>query len=141
VTSVQDLIGEIAAQTRLSPEQARKALAGALSLIEKHADPQKAADLMAVAPGAQALAAEGAGQPAKGGLLGGLMKAAGGSGGAAMSDAMAMAQSLAKDGIEMSDLQALLPVAGRWVKAQADGRNLLKDALASVPGVGAMLGG
>ncbi|WP_269715260.1 DUF2780 domain-containing protein [Caulobacter sp. NIBR2454] len=137
---IEDLIVEISAKTSLSHDQARKALAGALSLIAKHGEPAKVAQLFSAAPGAEGLAAEAAAAPAKSGLFGGLMKAAGGAGGAAMSDAMAMMQKLSRDGISSDGLQAMLPVAGEWVRERAGGRDLLGDTLASIPGVGGMLG-
>lgn len=136
---IEDLIVEISAKTPLSHDQARKALACALSLIAKHGDGAKVAELFAAAPGAQALAAEGASQPAKGGLFGGLMKAAGGASGAAMSDGMAMLQTLSRAGVDQDGLKAMLPVAAAWVRERAGGRDLLNETLASIPGVGGML--
>ncbi|WP_369058159.1 hypothetical protein ABOZ73_10815 [Caulobacter sp. 73W] len=136
---IEDLIAEISARTPLNPDQARKALTGALSLIAKHGEPAKVAELFAAAPGAQALAAEGAVQPAKSGLFGGLMKAAGGASGAAMSDGMAMMQSLSRAGVDQDGLKAMLPVAGAWVRERAGGRDLLNETLTSIPGVGGML--
>ena len=137
---IEELYAEAAGQTRLNERQAKDALAGALGLIQKHADPGKTTALFDGVPGAQALAASGA-PPAKGGgLLSGLMKAAGGSGGAAMSDALALQGRLGKAGITQDDLKQLLPVARAFVRRKT-GRDLLGDTLKSIPGVGSMLGG
>ena len=139
---IEELFGEAAAKTRLSESQVIAALAGALGLIHKHAEPAKVQALFQGVPGTQDLAEAGAEAAPKksGGLLGGLMKAAGGSGGAAMSDAMALQGRLKAQGVGTDDLKQLLPVARAFVERKT-GKDLLGDTLRSIPGVGGMLGG
>lgn len=138
---IDQLIEQVAANTNLNADQARTALSGALGLIQKHGDDSKVSELFDAVPGAADLAAEGAPEASGGGgLLGGLMKGLGGSGGAAMSDAMAMVQNLGKDGIQMSDLQQLLPIAQQFIVENV-GADKLGEVLKSIPGIGGMLGG
>jgi Protein of unknown function VcgC/VcgE (DUF2780) len=129
------LAGEIAARTPLDAIQARTALAGALSLIEKHAHGEKVEALFNAVPGARALAAEAPTASGGGGLFGGLMSAVGGG---ALAEGMAMMQSLSKSGISSADLQKALPVAMEFLKGHA-GADVLGDALASIPGAGGLL--
>ncbi len=139
---IEDLIRDAAARTGLSIDQARLGLGAALSLIEKHGDKIKVAELLDAIPGAAKVAAEGAALTGRksGGLMGGLMKSVGGSSGAAMSDAMAMGQTLARQGISTSDLQAILPVAMDFVRDRT-GRDLLREVLVTVPGLGKLVTG
>lgn len=133
---IDELVGEIAAKTRLTPDQASRLLAGALALIRKHADPAKVAALFDATPGAAGLALAAPPLP-KPGLLGGMVKAAGG---AAMADGMALLQQLSKVGVGAVDLQDALPVASDWVRERT-GQDLLGEALTSIPGAGRLLGG
>ena len=135
---IEELLAEAAEATRLSERQVRDALAGALGLIRKHADPAKTRALFDAVPGAEPLAAAGA-PPKGGGLLGGMMKAAGGAGGAAMSDALALQGRLGKNGVTQADLKRLLPVAREFVRRNT-GHDLLGETIRSIPGVGGMLG-
>jgi hypothetical protein len=138
---IEELFGEAAAKTGLSQSQVIAALAGALGLIRKHAEPAKVQALFQAVPGTQDLAEAGAEAAPKGGggLFGGIMKAAGGAGGAAMSDAMALQGRLQKQGVGTDELKRLLPVARAFVQRKT-GQDLLGDALKSIPGVGGMLG-
>ena len=137
---IDELIGRAAGATGLSPEQARAGLAAALSLINKHGDAAKTGELFDAVPGSQDLAREGDAMTAQksGGLLGGLMRGAGGASGAAMSDAMAVGQKLAKQGVTLADMQNILPVAMAFVREKT-GRDLLHEVLHSIPGIGGML--
>jgi hypothetical protein len=137
---IEELVQKCAAAAGMAPDKARETLAAALGLMKTHADPVKLAELFAAVPGADALAAQGqAIAPKKGGgLLGGLMKTVGGSGGAALSDAMAMATRLNADGVSNGQLKKLLPVAEDWVRERT-GRDLLHEVFMSVPGVGAFI--
>lgn len=139
---IEELIQDAATRTGLSADQARMGLGAALSLIEKHGDAIKVAELLDEIPGAAKLAAEGAvlTQQKSGGLMGGLMSKVGGSGGAAMSDAMAMGQKLARQGVTTSDMQAMLPVAMDFVRSKT-GRDLLREVLVTVPGLGKLMTG
>lgn len=139
---IEELIQDASTKSGLSLDQARTGLGAALSLIEKHGDKLKVAELLDAIPGASKLAADGSvmTQQTAGGLMGGLMRNVGGAGGAAMSDAMAMGQKLARQGITTSDMQAILPVAMEFVRSKT-GRDLLRDVLVTVPGLGKMLAG
>jgi len=135
---IEDLVTEAATKAGLSPDQARTALSAALALIKKHGDAGKVAELLREIPGAEALAAKGAAlTETKPGLMGGLLK---GVGGGAMSDAMAMGPRLVREGVTTSDMQTILPVAMAFVR-QHTGRDLLRDVLASIPGIGTLLVG
>lgn len=137
---IDRLIADAAGAAGLAPDQARAALAGALGLLEKHADPQLMARLYAQVPGAEALATsdEARARPG-GGLFGGLMRGAGGLSGAAMADAMGLLGRLERAGVGKAELKRLLPAARERVRAEA-GEDLLGEAVRSVPGVGALLG-
>jgi len=136
-----DLIALGAERTHLSPEQVRLTLAGALGLLDKHAAPEKLNELYATVPGAEGLARSPEGRPKPGGgLFGGLMKSAGGVSGAAMADAMGLLGRLSKAGVEKSDLKALLPVVQTEVRERT-GKDVLRETVESVPGVGALLAG
>lgn len=137
---IEDLIARSAQAAGIHPDKARTTLAAALGLMKTHADPAKLAELLRAVPGTEALAAEGqAARPRKGGgLLGGLMKTVGGSGGAVLSDAMAMGAYLNAQGITNGQLKKLLPVAEDWVREKT-GRDLLREVFMSVPGVGGFL--
>lgn len=138
---VADIISLGVERTRLDEEQVRLTLAGALGLLDKHAAPEPMTALYDAVPGAQALATSPDGRSRSGGgLFGGLMKSAGGVSGAAIADAMGLLSRLRKRGVEKADLKALLPVVEAWVRVRT-GRDLLREALASVPGVGALLEG
>ena len=138
---IEELITLCAEKTGLSQDQSRLGLSAALALIHKHADPDKAAALMAAIPGSSELATEGAEmtQNKPRGLLGGLVKGVGGAGGAAMSDAMTINQRLTREGINLSDMQAILPVAMDYVREKAGGRDLLREVLVSIPGLGPLM--
>jgi uncharacterized protein VcgC/VcgE DUF2780 len=137
---IDDLIAKSAAAAGMTEDRARTTLSAALGLMKTHADPAKLAELFQAVPEAEGLAVQGqAAQPKKGGgLFGGLMKTVGGSSGAAMADAMAMASQLNAMGISNGQLKRLLPVAEDWVRERT-GRDLLREVFASVPGVGGFL--
>ncbi len=137
---IDDLIELTADHAGLSDEQARLGLAGALALISKHADAAKAEQLMDAIPGARGLAEEGAALTQSRGVVGGLMSKAGGASGAAMADAMTINQHLARKGINVSDMQEILPVAMTFVQAKT-GKDLLREVLMSIPGLGPLLTG
>ena len=138
---IEELIIRAADKAGLSEGQTRTALSGALALIRKHGDAGRVGELMGAVPGSAELADEGEALTAKGGgFMGGLMKAAGGSGGAAMSDAMAMAPRLAREGVTTSDMQSILPVAMHFIQEKT-GQDLLRQVLVTVPGLGPLLTG
>lgn len=125
--------------TGLSEAQVRSTLAGALGLLERHAAQDKLDALYAAVPGAEAMArSSDARIPAPRGLFGGLIKSAGGVTGAAMADAMAMMDKAARAGVGRPQLKALLKAAEAKI-AQASGKDVLREALMSIPGVGALL--
>jgi hypothetical protein len=137
---IEDLIEKSADHSGLSEDQARTALSAALFLIRKHGDPAKVAELFEAIPGTGDMAEAGSKLAAGkgGGLMAGLVRTAGGASGAAMSDAMAMGQQMARQGVTTSDMQKILPLAMSWVQAQA-GRDLLRDVLVTIPGLGPLL--
>jgi hypothetical protein len=139
---IEELVQEASARTGLGLDQARTGLSAALALMRKHGDAAKMGELEQAIPGTAELAVQGEAltQQKGGGLMGGLMRNVGGAGGAAMSDAMAMGQKLAKQGITTSDMQAMLPVAMAFVREKT-GRDLLREVLATIPGLGKMLAG
>lgn len=139
---IDELVRDASDRAGLSLDQARLTLSAALALIEKHGEAAKVAELFREIPGAADLAASGAAltQGKGGGLMGGLMRGAGGAGGAAMSDAMAMGQRLAREGITTSDMQAILPVAMTFVRNKT-GRDLLREVLLTISGLGKLLTG
>jgi len=137
---IDDLIERVADHAGLSDEQARLGLSGALALIAKHADPEKVEELMAAIPGARELADEGAALTQTRGVIGGLMSKAGGASGAAMADAMTINQHLARKGINVSDMQEILPIAMGFVEEHT-GKDLLREVLMSIPGLGPLLTG
>jgi len=69
-----------------------------------------------------------------------LMKSTGGLSGAAIADAMGLLDRLKKAGVDKDDLKRLLPAARDRVR-DATGRDLLGEAVKTVPGVGPLLGG
>lgn len=139
---IDELVQAAATRTSLNLDQARLGLAAALSLIQKHGEPAKVSELLGAVPGSSELAVEGDALASQksGGLMSGLAGRVGGAGGAAMSDAMAMGQQLTRQGITMSDMQAMLPVAMTFVREKT-GRDLLREVLVSIPGLGKLLGG
>lgn len=125
--------------TGLSEAQVRSTLAGALGLLERHAAQDKLDALYAAVPGAEAMArSPDARIPAPRGLFGGLIKSAGGVTGAAMADAMAMMDKAARAGVGRPQLKALLKAAEAEI-AKECGHDVLREALMSIPGVGALL--
>ena len=137
---IEDLVQQSATHAGLSPEQASTALSAALFLIRKHGDPAKVTELFEAIPGCEAMAETGSTLAVSkgGGLMSGLMRNAGGASGAAMSDAMAMGQQMARQGVTTSDMQKILPLAMSWVKASS-GRDLLREVLTTIPGLGPLL--
>ncbi len=137
---IDALIEATADKSGLSDEQARLGLSGALTLIQKHADPQMVEELLTAIPGARELAGEGLVLMQNKSLVGGLMGKVGGTSGAAMADAMSINQHLARKGINVSDMQEILPVAMSFVEEKT-GKDLLRDVLMSIPGLGPLLTG
>lgn len=139
--TIDALIADLARQADVDPEQARAVLAGALGLLDKHATQDARRALFDAVPGAEALAGSDEARPqGGGGLFGGLMRGAGGLSGAAVADGMGLLSRLKAMGLDKDDLKRLLPVARERLR-QATGRDLLGDAIRSVPGLGPMLGG
>jgi hypothetical protein len=136
---IEELVQQAATHAGLSLQQSQSALSGALFLIDKHGDPAKVKTLFDAIPGSAELAQQGGALTGKGGgLMAGLMSKAGGSSGAAMSDAMAMNQQLTRQGVTISDMTKILPLAMTWVREKT-GSDMLRDVLASIPGLGPLL--
>ncbi len=141
---IDELIGRITATTRLDQAQARLVLVSAFTMIRAHADPAKVRRLSEALPGLDILAAETLPGPGGGGggggLLGGMMRTFGGSYGAALSDSMSMGAELNARGITNGQLKKLLPIAMDFIREKT-GRDLLRETLESIPGVGVLLSG
>ncbi len=137
---IDELVTRCADKIGLTEAQSRLGLSAALALIEKHAESDKVSALLTAIPGSAELAQQGAAitdnKPR--GLVGGLMGKAGGAGGAAMADAMALNQRLSKEGIMLSDMQAILPIAMDFVREKT-GQDLLREVLGSIPGLGPLM--
>ncbi len=136
---IEELIGRITANTRLDAAQARLVMGQAYGMLRAHADPAKVRRLTEALPGLGTLAAEGL-PGSGGGMLGGMMRTFGGSYGAALSDAMVMGGELNARGITNGQLKKLLPITMDFVKEKT-GRDLLRETLESIPGVGVLLNG
>ena len=136
---INDVLSQAAAAAGLDTDQAGAVLVGALGLLEKHADPDARDAFYVAVPGAAALARSPEAKPRGGGLMGGLMKSAGGVSGAALGDAMGLLDRLKKVGVGKDELKRLLPAA-RSAVTQATGRDWLGEAVRTIPGVGALLG-
>lgn len=138
---IESLIDEGATRTGLPPAKVRAALQGALGLLDKHAAPEKLKALYAAAPGAEVLARAPEARPkGGGGLFGGLMKSAGGLSGAATADAMGALDRMKREGVSKEQLKVLMTLAVDRVR-ESSGRDLLRETLESVPGVGGLLAG
>jgi hypothetical protein len=134
-----DLTVLSAVDSGLSQDQARVALTGALGLLDRHAARETVVALFDAVPGAEAAArSEGAARP-KRGLFGGLIAGAGGLSGKAVAEAMGLLDQLEEVGVSKADLKRLLPAARERVRALT-GRDVLGEAVRSVPGVGPLLG-
>jgi hypothetical protein len=136
-----EALSDAAAQEAgLDRESARAALTAALGLLDRHAGRETLVALYDVVDGAEAAArSEGAARPRRG-LFGGLIAGAGGLSGKAVAEAMGLLEALEVHGIGKAEMKRLLPAARDRVQA-ATGRDLLGDAVRSVPGVGPLLGG
>lgn len=138
---IETIIAGAALDAGVEPAAAREALIDALGLLEKHGDPEAMEALYAQIEGARRVALSPEAEPHRGGgLFGGIMRGAGGVSGKAISDAMGMLKHLKTLGVDKDELKRLLPAARERVR-QATGQDLLGDAVKSVPGVGALLGG
>ena len=133
------IVASAAAEAGLTEAQGQAALIGALGLLDRHAGRESLAALYAGVPGAEAAAQSKAAERPKRGLFGGLMASAGGVSGAAVAEAMGLLEKLKDEGVDKAALKRLLPAAREQVRA-ATGRDLLGEAVRSVPGVGPLLG-
>ena len=133
------VVSAAAAPAGLTDAQAAGALTGALGLLDRHAGRDALAALYAAVDGAEAAARSKAAERPRRGLFGGIMASAGGVSGAAAAEAMGLLDGLRDQGVDKAALKRLLPAARERVRA-ATGRDLLGEAVRSVPGVGPMLG-
>lgn len=134
-----DLVVLSAGDAGLSQDQARAGLTGALGLLDRHAAREPLAALFDAVPGTEAVARSHAASRPKSGLFGGILTAAGGISGAAVAEAMGLLDRLENDDVGKAELKRLLPAARERVRAMT-GRDVLGEAVRSVPGVGPMLG-
>lgn len=133
------LVSAAAAEAGLTEAQGRAALTGALGLLDRHAGRDALADLYATVDGAEVAARSKAAERPRRGLFGGIMASAGGVSGAAVAEAMGLLEKLKDEGVDKAALKRLLPAA-REVVRSVTGRDLLGEAVKSVPGVGPLLG-
>lgn len=139
--SFDTLAAEASAAAGLNPAKGRSALVQALGLLDAHGDRDAMARLYSAVPGAEDAAASPEAKPrGGGGLFGGMMRSAGGVSGKAMADAMGLRERLKKQGLDDAALTRAARALRDRVKA-ATGRDLLGEALASVPGVGRLIAG
>ena len=136
---LDQIVASAAAEAGLTEAQGQAALIGALGLLDRHAGREPLNALYAAVPGAEAAARSKAAERPKRGLFGGLMASAGGVSGAAVAEAMGLLEKLKDEGVDKAALKRLLPAAREQVRA-ATGRDLLGEAVRSVPGVGPLLG-
>ncbi|ADK99491.1 hypothetical protein [Brevundimonas subvibrioides] len=134
-----DLTVLSAGDSGLSQDQARVALTGALGLLDRHAARETVVALFDAVPGAEAAARSEGAARSKRGLFGGLIAGAGGLSGKAVAEAMGLLDQLEDVGVSKADLKRLLPAARDRVRALT-GRDVLGEAVRSVPGVGPLLG-
>lgn len=138
---IDELVSEGAAKTGLPVAKVRLALTGALGLLDKHASAAKLRELYDAAPGTEALARSPEARPKSGGgLFGGLMRSAGGVSGAAMADAMGALNRIQREGVSKDQLKVLMHLAIDRVRERT-GKDLLREVVESVPGVGALIAG
>lgn len=138
---IEELVADGAAKTGLPAAKVRLALTRALGLLDKHASEARLRELYQAVPGAEALARSSEARPRRGGgLFGGLMKSAGGLSGAAIADAMGSLERARQDGVSKEQLKALMHVAIDRVRERT-GKDLLREVVESVPGVGALIAG
>ncbi|HEX8471537.1 MAG TPA: hypothetical protein VF633_10520 [Brevundimonas sp.] len=137
--SIETVVSQAGVAAGVEPDHAHTALVGALGLLEKHAEVEARDAFYAAVPGAAVLARSPEARPRGGGLMGGLMKSAGGVSGAALADAMGLLDRLKKVDVGKAELKRLLPAARNAV-TQATGRDWLGEAVRTIPGVGALLG-
>ena len=138
--SMSEWVERTADRAGMDEARAWTAMTAALGLLEKHAEPGAAQSLYDCVEGSERLARADEAKPkAGGGLFGGIMKNAGGLSGQAMADAMGVIDQLKRRGVSKDDLKRLLPAARETLRT-ATGRDLLGDAITTVPGVGALMG-
>lgn len=138
--SFESLSDAAADDAGLGREPARAALTAALGLLDRHAARESLVALFDAVDGAEAAArSEAAARPRRG-LFGGLIAGAGGLSGKAVAEAMGLLEQLEPLGMGKPEMKRLLPAARDRVRL-ATGRDLLGEAVRSVPGVGPLLGG
>lgn len=138
--SMSEWVAHTAEASGLDEARAWLAMTAALGLLDRHADPEALQALYDCVEGSERLARSEEAKPkAGGGLFGGIMKSAGGMSGQAMAHAMGVLERLKRQGVSKDELKALLPAA-RDVLREATGRDLLGQAIGTVPGVGGLLG-
>lgn len=133
------IVSAATAEAGLTEAQGQIALTGALGLLDRHAAREPLAALYDAVDGAEAAVRSKAAERPRRGLFGGLIASAGGVSGKAVAEAMGLLERLKEEGVDKDDLKRLLPAARERVRA-ATGRDLLGEAVKSVPGVGPLLG-
>lgn len=138
--SMSEWVAQSAAAAGLDEADAWTAMTAALGLLDKHADPDAVQAMYDCIEGSERLSRSDEAKPrAGGGLFGGIIKSAGGVSGQAVADAMGVVERLKRRGVSKEDLKRLLPAARESLR-EAAGRDLLGQAISTVPGVGGLLG-
>lgn len=138
--SMSEWVEKAAETAGLDQAHAWAAMSAALGLLHKHAQPTALQPLYDAVEGAELLARSDEAKPtAGGGLFGGVLKSAGGVSGQAMADAMGAMDRMKKQGVSSDALKRLLPAARQALEA-ATGRDVLGQAIETVPGLGGLLG-
>ena len=134
-----DLARLSASDAALSHDQARLALTGALGLLDRHAAREAVVAVFDAVPGAEAVARSAQAARPRTGLFGGILAGAGGVSGKAVAEAMGLLETLKDQGVGKAELKRLLPAARERIRTST-GRDLLGEAVRSVPGIGPLLG-
>nr|WP_316653109.1 hypothetical protein [uncultured Gellertiella sp.] len=122
---MNELVTEVADRVGIEPATAEKAVGMMLAFLQKEADGDAVARMIAAIPGGEALAANAS--SGGGGLLGSLMGAMGGG-------VMALGQQLMSQGLGMGEITGLARETMAVAKRYA-GEDVVDQVVASVPGL------
>ena len=125
---MEELIARVVMATGLDMDKAERAIGIMLNLVKTQGDQTKVAELFAMMPGADKLAAShGSDGASRGGLLGML-------GGGMMGGPLAAVSKLSSIGLSMDQIKQLGTVTLDYAKERA-GSDLVKQVAGSIPGL------
>ncbi|MDJ0521299.1 MAG: hypothetical protein QNJ90_04420 [Planctomycetota bacterium] len=133
-----DFIQDAAGKLGIGEDTAKSATGGLLGLIQEHADPADASEMLSKLPGAAELIPSG-GDSGGGGLLGGLGDALGGALGGGAGGALGAVEALSKTGLSADKLGSFLELFKNFALPKL-GPDLLQRLLGKIPGLGSLLG-